>query len=102
MHAMADNPYALLIDVKRWADRGLYEAVGENFARLGEAEQSIMLRVLDHIHTVDRIFQHHLQGVPHGFTAPRSETLPDLSALAACAREVDEWYASYVRGLSAS
>ena len=42
---MANNPYALLIDVKRWADRGLYEVVGENFARLGEAEQSIMLRV---------------------------------------------------------
>jgi len=91
------NPYALLIDTKRWADRGLYAAVAENFARLSEAEQAIMLRILDHIHAVDRIFQGHLQGRPHGFTAPRSETLPDLATLARSAHEVGDWYASHVR-----
>jgi uncharacterized damage-inducible protein DinB len=41
-----------------------------------------------------------LIGVPHRFTAARSETLPDFEALAKSAREVDEWYAIYVRGLS--
>ena len=40
-----------------------------------------MLRILDHIHTVDRIFQHHLQGLPHTFQAPRSQTLPPLERL---------------------
>src|SRR5262244_814662 len=71
------------------------------FGRLTNEAASILLRILDHIHTVDRIFQHHLRGVPHGFTAPRSETLPELSTLRAGAHEVDDWYASYVRGLSA-
>jgi uncharacterized damage-inducible protein DinB len=99
---MANTPHALLIHEKCWADRGLYDVVGENFARLTEGEASIMLRILDHIHTVDRIFQHHLQGRPHRFRAPRSETLPELAALANNAREVDDWYASYVNGLSES
>jgi uncharacterized damage-inducible protein DinB len=99
---MICQPYSQLIAVKRWADRGLYDVLGENFDRLGSEEASIMLRILDHIHVVDRIFQHHLQGLPHAFRAPRSEKLPEFQALAESAREVDDWYASYVGGLEES
>ena len=95
------QPYPQLIAVKRWADRALYDVVERNFARLSAEESSIMLRILDHIHVVDRIFQHHLQGRPHPFQAPRSEQILPLQALAASAREVDDWYSSYVEGLSA-
>jgi uncharacterized damage-inducible protein DinB len=97
---MIRPPYSKLIAIKQWADRGLYDAVGRNFDRLTSEDASLMLRVLDHIHVVDRIFQHHLQGLPHAFNAPRSEKLPDLQALASSAREVDDWYASYVDGLT--
>jgi len=97
---MAHTPYAQLIDIKRWADRGLYEAVGQNSDRLSKVDTFLMLRVLDHIHTVDRIFQHHLQRLPHNFTAPRSETMPELQVLADGMREVDDWYVAYVRGLT--
>jgi uncharacterized damage-inducible protein DinB len=99
-NAMAHTPYAQLIDIKRWADRGLYEAVGQNSDRLSKEDTFLMLRVLDHIHTVDRIFQHHLQRLPHNFTAPRSQTMPELQVLADGMREVDDWYAAYVRGLT--
>src|SRR5690606_34478998 len=58
---MTQPSYLQLIEVKRWADRGLYAAVTRNFDQLSPEEGSIMLRILDHIHTVDRIFQHHLQ-----------------------------------------
>lgn len=92
--------YSRLIDIKRWADRGLYDVVGRNLHRLSGEEASIMLRILDHIHVVDRIFQHHLQGLPHAFRAPRSETMPQLQVLAGEASQVDAWYASYVRGLA--
>jgi uncharacterized damage-inducible protein DinB len=104
MNAMAHTAtaYKQLIDVKRWADRGLYEAVGQNVDRLSREDAVLMLRVLDHIHTVDRIFQHHLQGLPHTFTAPRSQTMPELQELAGRAQEVDDWYATYVRGLRES
>lgn len=97
---MNHGPYSRLIATKRWADRGLYAAVARNFAQLNSEETSIMLRILDHIHVVDRIFQHHLQGLPHTFQAPRSAQLPQLDALAESAREVDDWYASYVSGLA--
>ena len=96
------QPYSQLIAMKRWADRGLYDVVSRNLERLTREESSIMLRILDHIHVVDRIFQHHLQGLPHAFQAPRSERLPQFQSLADSAREVGDWYASYVAGLTAS
>ena len=88
-----------LIEIKRWADRGLYDAVSQNFDRLGADEASIMLRIFDHIHVVDRIFQHHLEGRPHTFRVARSETIPTLQAMASSAKEVDDWYVSYVGAL---
>jgi uncharacterized damage-inducible protein DinB len=97
---MTHTTYSQLMEIKRWADRGLYAAVSQNFDRLSPEESSIMLRILDHIHTVDRIFQHHLRGVPHSFRAARSETLPQLDVLATSAKEVDDWYVSYVESLA--
>jgi uncharacterized damage-inducible protein DinB len=94
---MTHAAYSQLIEIKRWADRGLYDVVSQNFERLTHEEASIMLRILDHIHVVDKIFQHHLQGLPHPFQAPRSESIPQLQALANSAKEVDDWYASYGR-----
>ena len=95
------QPYSQLIAIKRWADHGLYDAVGRNLDRLSREESALMLRVLDHMHVVDRIFQHHLRGLPHAFRAPRSETVPQLAVLADGVREVDDWYASYVDSLTA-
>jgi len=99
---MTRQPYSQLMEIKRWADRGLYDVVSQNFERLTNEEASIMLRILDHIQVVDRIFQHHLQGLPHTFQAPRSERMPELQVLANSSREVDDWYTSYVGGLARS
>jgi uncharacterized damage-inducible protein DinB len=98
---MISQPYTQLIEIKRWADRGLCEAAARNLDQLSEAETAIMLRILDHIHVVDRIFQHHLQGLPHAFQAARSEVMPQFEALTESMREVDDWYAAYVAGLAA-
>lgn len=94
-------PYSQLIAVKCWADRGLCEAVEQNLDRLSAQEMEIILRILDHIHTVDRIFQHHLQGRSHGYGAPRSDVLPAFGTLAECMREIGDWYMSYVDALPA-
>jgi hypothetical protein len=93
------QPYSKLIAIKRWADRGLYDVVSQNLERLTKEDASIMLRILDHIHVVDRIFQ---QGLPHTFQAPRSDQMPAFEALANGVREVDDWYASYVESLASS
>jgi uncharacterized damage-inducible protein DinB len=98
---MTVQPYSHLIRYKQWADRGLHEVVASNFHRLDNEEGSIVVRILDHIHVVDRIFQHHLQGQPHGFRAARSDVMPDPARLAEEARDVDDWYVSYVSNLSA-
>ena len=98
---MNNQPYGQLIAMKRWSDQGLYEAVDRNLDQLTREDVSVMLRVLDNMHAVDSIFQHHLQGLPHTFRAARSEVTPDLQALAAGVSEVDDWYASYVAGLAA-
>jgi uncharacterized damage-inducible protein DinB len=98
---MDTRPYSHLVRYKQWADRGLYDVVAPNFDRLDAHDATILVRTLDHIHVVDRIFQHHLQELPHEFHAPRSEEMPDLRKLMEDARDVDDWYASYVWNLSA-
>jgi uncharacterized damage-inducible protein DinB len=99
---MPVQPYSTLIRCKQWADRGLERLVAESSDLLGAEDAFIVLRIVDHFHTVDRIFQHHLLGVAHPFTAPRSEVIPDAATLAAGIREVDDWYVDYVDGLSAA
>ena len=99
---MSPQPYTQLIDIKQWADRGLVEAARLNEPRQTPEETVLMRRILDHFHTVDRIFRHHLQGTPHGLKAASSEILPTLDDLANSIREVDDWYAAYVRSLAAN
>jgi uncharacterized damage-inducible protein DinB len=99
---MTANSYATLIRFKQWADLGLHGAIAESFDRLDAMDQMIVPLVLDHFHVVDRIFQHHLQGLPHGFHGPRSEVTPSLAQLAEDTRRVDAWYVDYVDSLAAS
>src|SRR5215510_11720763 len=99
---MIANQYSQLVSYKRWADRGLYDVVGRKLEQLNPPEAAVLLRILDHIHVVDRIFQHHLQEVPHAFHAPRSEQIPAFQALADGVREIDNWYVSYVDSLAES
>jgi uncharacterized damage-inducible protein DinB len=93
---MTCQPYSQLVRYKQWADRGLYDVVGQNLDRLDAQDASILLRILDHIHVVDKIFQHHLQGLSHAFHAPRSEEIPDFRTLMDSVRAVDDWYTAYV------
>jgi uncharacterized damage-inducible protein DinB len=99
---MITLPYAQLINIKRWADHGLYETARQNLEALGPGNSFIMRRILDHIQVVDRIFQHHLQGRPHGYSQARSEDLPEFETLAERARELDAWYVAYVGKLRAA
>jgi Uncharacterized protein conserved in bacteria len=96
---MKYQPYVQLVRYKQWADRGIYEVITENSDRISQEDQAILRRLLDHIHTVDRIFQHHLRGIPHGFMAAQSQMLPELRELDAGSREVDAWYVDYVSSL---
>lgn len=97
---MTSLPYQQLIEVKCWADRGLCQAVKENADRLSAEEMAIMVQILDHFHVVDRIFQHHLLERAHDFRVARSDVPPAFDALVESIKEIDDWYRSYVAGLS--
>jgi hypothetical protein len=57
---MTSHPFSQLVRYKQWADRGLYDVVAENLDQLDAQDVAILLRILDHIHVVDKVFQHHL------------------------------------------
>jgi len=90
---------AKLIHYKKWADGGLYRVVSAHLDRLADFEKGVLLQVLDHMHAVDRIFQHHLRGTRHGYERARSPEPMPFAVLAEQAREVDDWYVDYVGAL---
>jgi len=89
----------LLARYKAWADDVIFEAA----ARLpaGEAEkprQSVfrnLVHTLNHVYVIDRVFQCHLEGRAHGYTARNTEQYPPLPVLAQMQREMDRWYVGW-------
>ena len=92
---------ATLIGYKRWADGGLYRVVAGQLDRLPDFDRDVLLQVLDHMHAVDRIFQHHLLDQRHGYQRARSPEPMPFAVLAERARELDDWYVDYVGAVPA-
>jgi uncharacterized damage-inducible protein DinB len=99
---MIGDRYSQLVSYKQWADRGLYEVVGQTLERLNTQDAAVLLRVLHHIHVEDVIFQHHLRGLGRGALNVCGEQIPGFHALADSVREIDNWYVSYVESLAES
>ena len=97
---MPHLPYRTLMHQKRWATDGLCTVIAENFDRIPTGDQVIILQLLDHIHAVDEIFSHNLEGRPHGYQAPRSTELPLFGSLARDVRAVGERLADYADALT--
>jgi uncharacterized damage-inducible protein DinB len=83
-----------------WANERIFTAV----AALPEGEatkprKSVfknMVHTLNHNYVIDRIFQAHLEGRPHGYSARNTESHPPLAELWRAQKELDQWYvASY-------
>jgi uncharacterized damage-inducible protein DinB len=86
-----------------WANEVLFAAV----AALPEGEatkprRSIfrnMVHTLNHNYVIDRIFQAHLEGRSHGYTARNTEGHPPLAELARAQQELDRWYVETYDGM---
>ena len=86
---------------KSWANNELFNALAAvNDAEHAEAVHTA-IRTLNHSYVVDRIFQAHLLGEPHGYTATNTEATPELDDLQFSVAETDAWYESYVSRSSA-
>src|SRR5215467_3179551 len=90
---------AKLIYYKKWADGGLYQVVEGHLDHLADFDKGVLLQVLDHMHAVDRIFQHHLLGKRHGYERARSPEPMPFAVLAEQVHELDDWYVDYIDAL---
>jgi uncharacterized damage-inducible protein DinB len=82
-----------------WADNLIFDAV----AGLPEGEatkprQSLfkdIVHTLNHIYVIDLIFQAHLEGRAHGFTARNTPDYPPLEELRRAQAALDDWYVAW-------
>lgn len=94
----------LLTRYSAWANDRLFALLatlpdGVATARHATGFGSIV-NTLNHAHVVDQIWQAHLEGRPHGFTARITEQEPPLPLLRRGQAALDAWYVGHADGLS--
>jgi uncharacterized damage-inducible protein DinB len=88
-----------LFKYKAWANGELFAQLETLDPVAHPAEGHTALRLLNHIHVVDRIFAAHLAGKAHGHSATNTPETPAFDALRGAVAEVDRWYIDYVGAL---
>jgi uncharacterized damage-inducible protein DinB len=89
----------LFAEYRAWADTLTYDAVAA--LPPGEAEKQrptlfkTMIGTLNHNYLVDRIWQAHLEGREHGFTARNLILHAELPALRAAQDEINRWFVDW-------
>lgn len=96
----AQNPLTSLFHYKAWANQELLNALRGLDPQQQHDELHAALRILNHIHVVDRIFAAHLQGEAHPYQATNTPQTPSLEALHQAVTACDHWYLDYVAELS--
>lgn len=95
---------AMLLRYKAWANELTFGAVmalpqGE-VTKARPTRFGNMIHTLNHVYVIDRIFQAHLEGRPHGYAARNTDQPPPIDELWAAAQELDRWYVAFADGLS--
>lgn len=90
----------LLVSHTAWANGQMFGALREVAGFETHPGADLIKRALDHIHVVRAIFQAHLQGATHGFTAPQRPVFPSLVELEREFEEIDRWYVETTASLS--
>jgi uncharacterized damage-inducible protein DinB len=89
---MTMQPLQTLVTHAAWANRQLFATLREVNSFESQKGADLIVRVLDHIQVVCRIFQAHLQGVSHGYASTQSAVLPTLAELDRDSERIDDWY----------
>jgi uncharacterized damage-inducible protein DinB len=101
---MTTRTARMLARYNAWANRLIFEAAAA--LPEGEAEkprQSLfknIVHMLNHNYVIDRIFQAHLEGRAHGYTARNTPDHPPLAELWRLQQEVDAWYIAWSDALT--
>jgi uncharacterized damage-inducible protein DinB len=78
-----------LFKSKAWADSELHAATALLGEKADPAERHNAIRILNHIHVVDKIFIANLQAQKHQFTATNTVETPELDELSWSSQETD-------------
>ena len=101
---IAPQSASMLTRYNNWANRLIFEAVAALPPGEATKERSTlfknMVHTLNHNYVIDLIWQAHLQGREHGFTARNTPEHPPLAELWRKQQAVDEWYIAWSDGLS--
>lgn len=98
------NYLQVLTRYKAWADHVFLSVVSEVPVSELTAPRPIifgsLIRTLNHSHAMDYVWQCHLLGQPHGLSSRNPEHCPEMEALAASQRSMDDWYVNYAGSIS--
>lgn len=89
-----------LLAYKRWADTATLEAIKRIDPASSAKEHHLMLRLMNHIYVVDRIFRANMAGRPHGYQALNTPETPTAEALITAFRESTDEYIAFITTLS--
>lgn len=90
-----------LFQYKAWANQELLMYLREIDAEAHPKNHKLAIRLFNHTHVVDRIFQAHLTGQTHDYTASNTIDTPTLAELCEQVSETDGWYIDYAASLTA-
>lgn len=94
----------MLTRYNAWADRMIFDAVAAlPEGEAGKERKSLfknMIHTLNHNCVIDRIWQAHLEGREHGYTARNTPDHPPLDELRRQQQAVDDWYIAWSDALS--
>ena len=77
-----------------------FTVIGNVDAEARADERHALIRLMNHIYVVDRIFAGHLRGEPHGYAATNTPETPTLDALREAVLASDRGYLELVDGLT--
>lgn len=89
-----------LFRYKAWANEELFAELEKLDPQTHATERHSAIRLLNHIHVVDRIFAAHLCGTAHGYAATNTPETPTLEALCCAVADTDRWYIEYLEQLA--
>ncbi|CAN7755602.1 DinB family protein [Caballeronia sp. LjRoot34] len=101
----ANKTVRMLTRYKAWANDLTFSMLRnmpyEEVVRPRQTRFGNMVHTLNHIYVIDAVFQAHLQGREHGYSARNTPSHPSLEELWQAVRILDQWYVDFAEGLSA-
>jgi uncharacterized damage-inducible protein DinB len=95
---------SMLARYKAWADKVMFDGVAALPPGEAEKERKTLFKTiigtLNHIYVVDLIWQAHIEGREHGFTARNISLHQQLAALWAAQQKVNDWIIDWVKAQS--